>query len=369
MAHRLTDSRGSPRAADRERDGSAPGTEIATSVEQLIRDALHSVRDELSALRFIPEHRYDRSTFPTVGQYDWFAGQVLYALVRAVQPRTIIEFSTSSGYSTTFTALALRRNGRGRLHTVDIDARAQAAAANWLSSNEVVGYVEMHTGDCRAVVPGLLHDDVDIVFIDTLHSFEIAEWYFESVIPRLRPDALVHIHDVMPPEARVRIHGGPPYRRETPPARPPLAHLIKRFFWLMLHLKVPNPFPQRPPREMLPLDSLQVNVPATSGELPSIDGNYFEEGVLIRELLAGEHPSAAVYLHRLHGIVDADEPTRYAPRDEIQRTDSFGNPLEWNDALWCRASTLQRVGQREQIRRLVRQLRARHYGVRRASVI
>jgi predicted O-methyltransferase YrrM len=368
MAHRLTDIRRNPKAANHHGHESATGTRAGTTVEQLIRDALHNVRDELAALRFIPEQRYDRSTFPTVGQYDWFAGQVLYALVRAVAPRTMIEFSTSSGYSTTFSALALRRNGRGRLHTVDIDTRAQEAAAAWLSRNEVRSCVEMHAGDCRAVVPRLLRDDVDIMFIDTLHSFEIAEWYFESVIPRLRPDALVHIHDVMPPEARVRIHGGPPYQRETRTARPPLGHLIKRFVWLMLHLKVPNPFPQRPPREMLPLDSLQVNVPATSGELPSVDGNYFEEAVLIRELLAGEDPSEAVYLHRLHGVVDADEPMRYAPRDEIQRTDSFGNPLEWNDAVWCRASTLQRVGQRDKVRSLVRQLRARHYGARRVHV-
>ena len=334
---------------------------MGRTLEQTIRDALDDVRDELPALRFLPEQRYDRSIFPTVGQYDWFAGQVLYALVRAEKPRTVIEFSTSSGYSTTFIARALERNGVGALHTVDIDAQAQRAAGAWLERNGLRARVQMHTGDCRDVVPGLLRNPVDLLFIDTLHSFDIAEWYFAEVIPRLRPETLVHIHDVMPAEARVRIHGGPPYPVEPRPARPPLAHLIKRFFWLLLRGRFPNPFPQRPPREILPLHSLAVRPPASPGELPSIDGNYFEEAVLVRELLARESPAEAVYLHRLHGVLPADEPMRYASQDLIQRTDSFGKPLEWNDALWCRASTLQRVGDRKRVRELVRQLRQQHY--------
>ena len=67
----------------------------------------------------MPESRYDRSVFPTLGQYDWLSGQVLYCLVRATRPRKLVEFSTSSGYSTTFSALAMQRNGVGTLHTVD----------------------------------------------------------------------------------------------------------------------------------------------------------------------------------------------------------------------------------------------------------
>jgi predicted O-methyltransferase YrrM len=362
MDNRLTGPPAASRSESHEAGTSAAAPATMRSLEQTIRQALHEVRDELPGLRFLPERRYDRSVFPTVGQYDWLAGQVLYALVRAERPRTVIEFSTSSGYSTSFIARALEQNGQGVLHTVDIDIRAQQAAASWLERNQLGSRVRMHTGDCRDVVPTLLSDPVDLLFIDTLHSFDIAEWYFAQVIPRLRPDTLVHIHDVMPGEARVRIHGGPPYPLEPAPARPPLMHLVKRFFWLMLQGRFPNPFPERAPREMLPLHSLAIHPPASAGELPSIDGNYFEEAVLVRELLAQESPADAVYLHRLHSVLAADEPMRYAPQDLIQRTDSFGKPLEWNDALWCRASTLQRVSDRKRVRALVRQLRQRHYG-------
>lgn len=357
----MTDSPQTSNATARAAVESAPPGASRRSVEEVIRSAMDAARDELRGLRFIPEVRYDRSIFPTVGQYDWFAGQVLYALVRAVKPRTVIEFSTSSGYSTTFTALALKRNGHGRLHTVDIDAEAQRAATRWLGQNDLMGPVEIHAGDCRDVVPKLLRDDVDLLFIDTLHSFDMAKWYLADIIPRLHPEALVHIHDVMPSEARVRIHGGPPFPAEPPPVRPPVSHLIKRFFWLLLRMRFPNPFPRRAPRETLPLDSLTVKPPRFPGELPSIDGNYFEEAVLIRELVSAESTAEVVYLNRLHNLVAAEEPHKYASRDQIQRTDSCGNPLEWNDALWCRASTLQRMGQRSRVQSLVRQLRDRHY--------
>jgi hypothetical protein len=112
---------------------------------------------------------------------------------------------------------------------------------------------------------------------------------------------------------------------------------------------------------MLPLDSLRVKPAAAQGELPSIDGNYFEEAVLIRELLRGASPHEAVYLHRLDGDLPVDDPARYAAFDLIGRTDSFGEPLEWNDALWCRASTLQHANNGTQVRSLVRELRDVHY--------
>jgi predicted O-methyltransferase YrrM len=329
-------------------------------VQQLIVEALHGVADELPALELLPERRYDTTIFPTIGQYDWALGQVLYALVRLTRPRRIVEFSTSSGYSTSFTALALRRNGSGVLDTVDIDRHAQVAAGGWLEQLGVMEHVRVHNGDCRDVVPPLIGPDVDMLFIDTLHSFDIAEWYFRVLVPALEPSTLVHIHDVMPPEARVRIHGGPPYSPEEPRARQSKVFLLKRAIWLLLHCKAPNPFPRRPPREILPLDKLEVFQGANDAR-PTIDGNYFEEGVLIRELLRDASPGDAVYVHRVVDTLPVIHAQRYADRDRIQRTDAAGQPLEWNDALWCRASTLQERGSPARVRTLIAELRRRYY--------
>jgi hypothetical protein len=141
-------------------------------------------------------------------------------------------------------------------------------------------------------------------------------------------------------------------------------HLIKRFVWLLLHGRNPNPFPEQAPREMLPLESLDVYAPGDANELPTIDGNYFEEAVLIRELFATVSEDDAVYLHRLEKELALPDGQRYAAEDRIQRGDRRGQPLEWNDALWCRAGTLQGVAPRDRVRRLIAELRRRHYGRR-----
>jgi predicted O-methyltransferase YrrM len=324
-----------------ERTPVATGAVDGATVETLILEAVAAHRNELEALRFLPERRYDRATFPTIGQYDWLAGQVLYCLVRATRPRVLVEFSTSSGYSTTFSALAVRKNGGGLIHSVDLDGNALEAARRWLTRQGVSDFVQLHQGDCRKVVPTLLSDDVDLLFIDSLHSFDMALWYLRHVVPRLRPDCLVHIHDVMPPEARVRIHGGPPYATPARAPRPPVLHLLKRFVWLLLHGRWPNPMPARPPREALPLHRLAIVPPTQDGDLPTIDGNYFEEAVIIRELLRDARSDEAVYLHRLEPLVAVGDSQRYAHLDQIGRSDARGRLLEWNDALWCRARTLQ----------------------------
>ena len=328
-------------------------------VDSLILDGLRTYQHELESLRFFPELRYDRTTFPTIGQYDWLAGQVLYALVRMIRPRILVEFSTSSGYSTTFSALAVRENGTGVSHSVDLDAHALGAAGRWLDRQGLSSLVHLHHGDCRDVVPGLLNDAVDIVFIDTLHSFDITEWYLQEVVPAVRGDCLVHVHDVMPPEARVRIHGGPPFTAAPSSARSPFSHLVKRFVWLLLHGRWPNPMPAPHPRETFPLERLQVFPPKAPGELATIDGNYFEEALLIRDLLRDSAPEEAVYLHRLEPRIPLADLQRYAALDRIGRTDRWGEPLEWNDALWCRAATMVDAVSRSDFKRLCRDWRRR----------
>jgi hypothetical protein len=83
--------------------------------------------------------------------------------------------------------------------------------------------------------------------------------------------------------------------------------------------------------------------------------------VLVRELLRDASREEAVYVHRLADALPVIEAQRYAARDRIQRTDAAGRPLEWNDALWCRASTLQERASPKRVRALIAELRRRYY--------
>lgn len=76
---------------------------------------VHTFAFETECLLPVAERRYDRRLFPSTGQYDWFSAQILYCLVRFVKPQSIIEVSTSSGYSTLIQAIALKRNRSGTI--------------------------------------------------------------------------------------------------------------------------------------------------------------------------------------------------------------------------------------------------------------
>jgi len=58
-------------------------------------------------------------------------GNVLYALVRAARPQTVVEFGTSYGISTLYLAAAVRDNGIGHVTTTELSAtKVRAARAN-----------------------------------------------------------------------------------------------------------------------------------------------------------------------------------------------------------------------------------------------
>src|SRR5215213_2331444 len=49
-------------------------------------------------------------------------GELLYNLVRAIRPATVVEFGTSFGISTLYLAAAVRDNGTGRVISTELSA-------------------------------------------------------------------------------------------------------------------------------------------------------------------------------------------------------------------------------------------------------
>jgi hypothetical protein len=61
-------------------------------------------------------------------------GELLYTLIRAVRPATVIEFGTSFGISTLYLAAAVRDNGAGRVISTELNASKAAAARRTFAS-------------------------------------------------------------------------------------------------------------------------------------------------------------------------------------------------------------------------------------------
>jgi len=119
-------------------------------------------------------------------------GRLLYSLVRAARPETVVEFGTSFGISTIFLAAAVTDNGTGRVVTTELSSRKAEAARSNLEQAGVAGVVTLLEGDALqtlAGVPGpvglVLLDGWKDLYLPVLHLLE----------PRLAPGALVVADD------------------------------------------------------------------------------------------------------------------------------------------------------------------------------
>ncbi|WP_437653528.1 O-methyltransferase [Sorangium sp. So ce1182] len=82
-------------------------------------------------------------------------GELLYSLVRAVRPETVVEFGTSFGISTLYLAAAVRDNGFGRVIGSELSAaKVDRARAN-LDAAGLGGWAEIRPGDARETLRDL----------------------------------------------------------------------------------------------------------------------------------------------------------------------------------------------------------------------
>ncbi|NLT56962.1 MAG: methyltransferase [Actinomycetales bacterium] len=124
-------------------------------------------------------------------------GELLYTLVRATRPETVVEFGTSYGISTLYLAAAVRDNGTGHIVTTELSAVKLAAASANLAAAGVAEFVTLLGGDARdtlADVTGpvgfLLLDGWKDLYLPVLRLLE----------PVLSPGALVLADDLDFPE-------------------------------------------------------------------------------------------------------------------------------------------------------------------------
>lgn len=134
----------------------------------------------------------------------WYAERrLLHKVVRAYRPQVCAEVGTWKGGGSTFiTALALRQNGAGRLHTWETDASLHetARAAYDRHLPELAAHVSFHRSDYQE---GPVLPDVNCLMLDgpedaqsTLEQLR----FFES---KMRPGSALLVHDWHTEKARL----------------------------------------------------------------------------------------------------------------------------------------------------------------------
>ena len=93
------------------------------------------------------------------------AGRLLYSLVRATRPTTIVEFGMSFGISAIHLASAVRDNGSGRVVTTELSAAKIAAAKQNFAETGLDDLITVLEGDALTTLASL-DGPVDFVLLD-----------------------------------------------------------------------------------------------------------------------------------------------------------------------------------------------------------
>jgi predicted O-methyltransferase YrrM len=116
-------------------------------------------------------------------------GRLLYALARARQAKTLVEFGTSFGISTIHLAAALRDGGGGTLITTEFEPSKVRRARENLTAAGLVHLVEFREGDALETLRAPLPGPIDLVLLDGAKP--LYRPLLELLEPRLAPGAIV----------------------------------------------------------------------------------------------------------------------------------------------------------------------------------
>jgi predicted O-methyltransferase YrrM len=123
-------------------------------------------------------------------------GNLLYALIRASRPDTIVEFGTSFGISTIYLAAAVTDNGRGHVLSTELSRTKVAAARANLTEAGLARAVTILLGDARQTLADLPLE-VDFLLLDGWKDLCLP--VLRLLEDRLAPGALVIADDTTLP--------------------------------------------------------------------------------------------------------------------------------------------------------------------------
>src|ERR1700761_4578142 len=153
------------------------------------REQMSQLRDmgpAMSTARTVQERADAMSAFyiPVTPE----AGRLLYSLVRATHPATIVEFGMSFGISALHLASAVRDNGSGRVVTTELSADKIAAAKQTFAETGLDDLITILEGDALATLADL-DGPVDFVLLDGWKELYVPG--VKLLEPHLSPGALV----------------------------------------------------------------------------------------------------------------------------------------------------------------------------------
>lgn len=115
-------------------------------------------------------------------------GNLLYGLIKANKPSTVVEFGTSFGISTLFIAAALKENNQGMVYTTEYFEEKVAKAKESFKKAEVQRYITCLVGDALETIAEI-KDPIEFVFLDGAKSLYLP--FLKAILPKLAQNAIL----------------------------------------------------------------------------------------------------------------------------------------------------------------------------------
>lgn len=131
----------------------------------------------------------------TTGEFDC---RCMYILVRAAQPRHVVETGVLYGAMSGHILAALAQNGAGTLHSIELGREPHEPPHDFFVPSQLKSRWNLVIGDSRRELPLLVNEipAIDIFHHDSLHTFDHMTWEFETVFPHLAEGGVLSSHDV-----------------------------------------------------------------------------------------------------------------------------------------------------------------------------
>ena len=111
-----------------------------------------------------------------------YQGRVLSMISKLINPKTVLELGTFTGYSTLCLAEGMKSDGE--LHTIDINEELVDFQRKYFDKSEYGSQIIQHTGNAIDIIPKL-NTSFDLVFIDA--DKPNYSNYFHLIIDKLNP--------------------------------------------------------------------------------------------------------------------------------------------------------------------------------------
>jgi len=121
-----------------------------------------------------------------------FQGRVMAMFCHMIQPKTVLEIGTFTGYSALSMAEGMPEDGV--LHTIDYDEELESFLLDVFAGSEQGHKIKLHIGDALTEI-SKLNDIFDLVFIDADKEEYLA--YYEAVLPKLRTGGYILVDNTL----------------------------------------------------------------------------------------------------------------------------------------------------------------------------